>query len=652
MGVITPTRFTIGGVAIDDVSVIEITISRGVMPSTFGVIVAREGTADKALRVKRNPVTLKIECADYRTVGKDEIELQEWYIISRREREQGMVQYTLADVRWAKSFNKLTAEYNIVSYGGLYRPRSTQNGRPWKALFAAEDALKKLGYTVADLGDARFTVGSIELPDNLGNDDLAAGWVGASQEDAIPPMLESVACDPAPTADGKLAIVDRFTENSKNLQKYAMAVGDVAEADVEWQKPVDIIVPFRKRVERRLHYAYTESATAATLPEYDVSIDNVMPNWKPAESGGPTDHVDIADWIERTAVAGFKYLSLKLFRQRYLKRQTFDVHGGFTAAVLRFMKRAQDLVRACYWLRFRFRPDTSAGVDKARSNYADIRLERLKADGTGRPGGVFMDYVRRLTDGRLPHAKANPLAAEFSENVTLNRDEPAPAKAVWIDRENLVFEVRFDTPDSDQTAGYYPGLLDRPLSYGGEANFRRSIAGKQQFTTLDTAELRSRFQMETYWHGLWIGNGDGDMSRTYDYVAKGAKSARGRPKLTVACVMDMTANYAFKHPTGEFPGRLLNFPELAKRAKQIVAEVSASMEQKRAGITTHVGIGVLTRGKVWVGGDIHEIKIIINGRKPGSVETRVTVLPGRRPAAKGPVTGRRGEAAMESARII
>lgn len=657
MPVIAPTKLWIADVPMEFIEghAIEITISRGIAPSLFAVKLREDGKADKALKRAKNPVAIKIECADHTTIGIDSIELKNWYIVSRKGAGQGVVVYTIADQRWAQSYNKLTAEYNIVSYGGLYRPQSLKSGtQPWKALIAAEDALKKLGYDVAKLGDVRFSVGSTQLPDNMGNDPSGGGWVGATQDEVIPPMLGSIACDPVPLANGKISIVDRFTEKSKNLKKYAQAVGDTTEASVVWQEPSEIIVPFRKRIERLLNYTEGASATAT---EWDFNIDNVMPDWRPGQDDTPVDHKAIADWINDTSLYGFKYIPLSLFRQRYLKRQTFDLDGGFTAQALDALLVAQSLVRQCYWLRFRIRPITATGaLDDVRGNYSDVRLERLKKDGTGRPAGVFMDYTRKLRFGKFRFGRSkfsNPLDAQFSEGVRYNFSEPAPAKARWLDRENLVFEVVFDSPSGRQVVGYIPGRLEKEISYGGATNFRAALAGTQKFTLDDDAALRSSFRMSVFWHGLWTKHGTGDQSRTYDVKVKGNSVPQGRPSLTARVVPDMTANFGYdNNAQGAFPGDLLNDAELQQRAKQIAAEIKASLKQKRAGVSTHVGINVLTRGKVWVDGDIHEIKIVINGRKLGSVETRVSVLPGRRPKQRGPVTGHRGKDAVESARIL
>lgn len=655
MPVITPTKVFVAGVPIEfiDGAPIEITIGRGMTPKLFAVVLRNGGTADEALQRKNNPVSIKIECADHTTIGKDEIELKEWYIINRREREKGMVVYTIADVRWARDYNKLTAEYNIVSYGGLYRPASTKNGSPWKSVYAAEDALKKLGYEV-DVESARFSIGTVQLPDNLGNDPQGGGWVAATQDEAVTPMLESAAGDAVPTKDGKLAIVDRFTEKSKDIEKYAMAMGDVKKASVLWQEPAEIVVPFRKRIERLL--TYEERGTVASN-DWDFTVENVMPDWRPGVTG-VSDHKPIADWMSDTDLYGFKYLGgdINEFRKRYMKRQTFDITGNFTAQALDAMFVAQGLVRSCFWLRFRIRPATPGGMlDDVRGNYADVRIERLQKDGTGKPGGVFMDYTRKLRFGKNnPHEKnPNPLSATFSEPVRINYAAPAPAKARWLDRENLVFEIVFDSPDTRQVAGYMPGRLSEQISYGGTKNFQAAIRGTAKFVTDDTAQLISNFEMSVYWHGLWIKDGTGKEARLHEESFKVYPGTRGRPKLTTRIVTDMTANYQYKtQQQGAFPGTLLNARELAIRAKQIVEEVKASLTQRRAGVATCVGIGVLTRGKLWVEGDIHEVKIIIGGRKKGSVETRITVLPGRRPKTRGPVTGKRGEAAMESARIL
>ena len=656
MPVIAPTKVWIAGVPIEfiDGAPIEITISRGITPSLFAVVLRSDGTADKKLAAKNNPVSIKIECADHTSVGKDEIELKNWYIINRREREKGLVVYTIADVRWAHDYNKLTAQYNIVSYGGFYRPASIPSGAAWKSLFAAEDALKKLGYEVEVTDDARFGIGSVQLPDNLGNDPQGGGWVAATQAEAIEPMLESAAGDVVPTKDGKLALVEHVAEKSKDVEKYAMAMGDIKKASVIWQEPAEIIVPFRKRIERLL--TYVEGGKTSSTG-WDFHVENVMPDWRPGATG-ILDHKPIADWMAGTDLFGFKYLggNINEFRKRYMKRQTFDIRGNFTAQVLDAMFVAQGLVRACYWLHFRIRPTTAgAALDDVRGNYADVRIERLQRDGTGRTGGVFMDYTRKLRFGKPnPYVKVpNPLEAEFSEGVRLNYGAPAPASARWVDRENLVFEIVFDTPQDRQVVGYMPGRLSEEISYGGTKNFQAAIRGTAKFVTDDTAQLQANFTAAVYWHGLWIKDGKGDEARLYEEKFTGFQGGRGRPTLTARVVSDLTANYQYDDAAlGKFPGKLLNGRELNERAKQIVAEIKASLVQKRAGVSTHVGINVLTRGKIWVAGDIHEIKIIINGRKKGSVETRVTVLPGRRPEKQGVFTGRRGEAAVESSRIL
>jgi hypothetical protein len=38
----------------------------------------------------------------------------------------------------------------------------------------------------------------------------------------------------------------------------------------------------------------------------------------------------------------------------------------------------------------------------------------------------------------------------------------------------------------------------------------------------------------------------------------------------------------------------------------------------------------LTRGKKWVGGDIHELAVVIGKRGPASIDTEIVVLPGAR----------------------
>lgn len=649
---IYPTKLTVAGATIEFIegSPIEITYSRGVDPSQVAFVVGSGRKADKALKNAKNPVEIKLECAGLKTIDSESITLKGWYVTARREREKGFVEYQLQDVRWVKSFNKLTAQYNILSYGGNYRRESVPAvGFAWRAYDACVDALEKLGFTVTDNPKLAAGIKAIPLPDNLGNA-LGGGWVAADITECMPPMLESIACDIVMLDDGSVQIQDRVTGAAGNLLKYAQVTGDVAAADIKWQKPKNIIVPFPKRIERRGTYNEAVGATSTGAVPYNVDLENVIPNYIPGGSEQVKDHTEF-----KTYVAKY-FMTLKKVRERWFKRVMFDLLGSLTSVQYFQLSVIQSLVQQSYRQRFRFKPPDSASAknvatSEIRAHFADLQLGRLQRDGTTRKDGVYMNHVRELRFGKLPKRgngkpKANKLEAKFTENVAFSATVPAPATAQWIDREALVFDVVFPASQNSNYTGYFPGTLEADRGYG---SFKDSVSGKGKFELEDTVGLTDDFDMYVYWHGLWVHDGKGDQERTYKSTGSAFKDGQVG-ELTARLVHDMTANYG-TDAFNSFPGTLLNRDDLKARATQIADEIMASFEQEKAGITTQVGIAVLTKGKVWTRGNIHEIKIIIGGRKPGSVETRITVLPGKRPKMSSPITGKRAEG-LEPMRIL
>lgn len=642
MTAIAPTRLFINGIEAHGIegAPITITIPRGFdwTRGVFAVTLGQERPEDNDLLQVFSEVTLKLECADPANLGSTQsIELKKFWVISRRVLEDGFVRYEIANNFWRNRHNKLTASYNILSYGGNYRPDSVRGGfTPWKTYDAVEDALKKSGYEVEANPKLDRVVRQVQLPDNLSNAE-GGGWAACPQELWGPSMLESAACDVVQTPEGKVMIVDRHTkvyDDALFSPEYTKFSGAVNKASVIWQHPPQIVFSFQKRIERRLEFIESAGTTASN--NYDPPIENVIPDWKPGGTTAVAEHTEFSQYVKTW------FFPFTQILKRFLRKTMFDVHGNFTAALLDRYKVIEGMVRQCLRRRFRFKPQ-QAGTDDIRSRYAMVEFGRLQSDGSNKPGGVYMDYVKDKRFGETKNPDDNPLTAKFSENIPVNVRKPAPFTANWMPgaKDDLVFTVDPDSPDSRSIVGYIPGRLTAPKSYGD--SIHDAIRGKAPLQLDDNVELSSAFTMYIYWHGLWVYTGKGNDARLYEEkltLFKGGKA----PVLHYPLITDMTANYRFKESSGgEFPGDLINGGDILRRCRQIEAEVRQSYLQERSGTPKHAGLDIVSRGKVWVNGDVHELQFEVHGRAVGSLETHVTVLPGKRPKATPVLTGPRAK---------
>lgn len=637
MSQIAPTKLLINGVTMPFVpgAPFELAFTRGPDWHVAELVVGEGSDADKKLQKMSGAVTITIECSDRSVVGKDSKKFKEWYILSRKGKEQGFAVYQLADVRWRQNHEKLTAQYNVVSYGGKYRKDSLRNGAVWKAYDAVQDALEKLGFTVANNPKLDAAVKTIQLPDNLGNSE-GGGWVGATLAEALPPMLEAIHCDIVPDADGKIMIVDRSTDALPALKDFLKASGRVSDLENHWQKPREIDALFERRIERRAEY--TEDSHNTSSGRYDPGLENVIPEYNDT-SGRPVEK-----HTELTAYVAQRFMGLQYILQRWTRVRMFDVNGGFNAAALLKMQTIETLVRQCFRRRFRFVTRDSL-FDDVRARYAMIELGRLKADGTNAPDAAYLDYTEDLRFFDLANpATDNPLTAVTTRSVPISDTVPAPFTARWVDRENLIFHLESNTPDRAHIKDYFPGLLSRPRGFGG--TLKEALrGGKLELDT--TVSLTPRFRLKVFWHGLFVGNPVQGKSRAHN-VRVPAFSDGEIDRLTLRLDTSLTANFGYD---GSWPGTLLNKAALEARAKDLAKDAMASMEAGESGVSVHAGIDVLTRGKAWVNGTAHSLSIVVNARKPGSVETRITVLPGRRAKAQPVFTGVRAEGS-KSRRIL
>lgn len=624
---------------------IDIRYTRGTTPYSFSFVVREGREADGKLLPLKNPVAIKIECASANSRGKRSITLKGWYILSRRGMEDGWVQYELVDGRWRQQFNKLTAQYNIKSYGGEYRADSLNGKSPWKALEAAKDALTKLGYTLGKM-DVPADLQTVQLPDNLGNSD-AGGYATEDQYRFQPQMLEPLRCDTVFDKDGRLMITDRATVRSDKLKKFIRTGGNVSTADVHWQKPKTLVMEAQKKVERR--FRFLEFGATTSPDKVNPQIENVIPNWNPADPDAKLEYVNIEDWFDilngalstpgtggtdangdpRTVggsdFAKFIGMSIDKLRDVFMAPSLYPVNDSdeLTSQDLAILDAAEGLMREHWRLVFRVVPVSDDPASQARARYAGVEINRLGADGTASPdGAVFMDYVVDLRHGQRKKGE-NPLNATFSENVRFSISKPAPFAAKMLDPDTLVFELVPKKAKFHQK-GYYPGLLETPKSHG---NMQAALRG-QDITNDVCARFDSRFELVVYWFGLWAGSIEGGEQFARTHKVRQSLYPDGEIDELVLRCDELTANFGYTD--GTFPGALLNGPQLNEKCTQLNKQVKQMLDQKNAGISRHGGIDVLVDGKVWVGGDIHEIAIRIGERAPASIDTIVTVLPGAR----------------------
>lgn len=626
---------------------IPILYTRGTVPHKFTMSVREEKHADGSLRALKNPVTIKVECADATVTQKAEIEFKGWYILSRRQGEWGWVTYQFADARWFHAHQKFTGDFNILTNGDTYRRNSLHGRSPWTCIDAAVEVLEKLGYKASVDPKIDPSLRAAVLPDNLGNSE-GGGFFAASLSEVIPVLLEHVGCDITHAQDGSIMVVDRVTERSEGLKKYINTGGGVSKADVHWQKPKMITVAFEKRVERKFDYTESsqsnERATSAggrpggVVPE----LENVTPDWSPEASGPVSDLREIGAWLASlpspySELAGPSDDRMARVREFFMAPSMYNTERSDDEVTARIKSIVEGFVRDNWRLTYRVRMDrqgiAQGSIEDVRSRFARPELGRLNRDGTGRrDGAVFMDYTIMLRrPQRLPGEHL--LMSTFSQGVEYSLTKPAPFTAEWLDRGEMVFKLSPSKAMAHQ-AGYLPGRLTKDKGYIPQGGSLIDVINGRAKLVLDaTCDFLSSFRLAVFWHALYVGDGPGDYSRTYEVSDTGF--ADGEVPELVLRGEGLTANFEYVQATGRFPGRLLNLYELQERAKQLREEIIAALDQGKAGISRHGGVDVLTKGNYWVGGDIHEVGVIIGARASFSIDTYITVLPGaRKPAPK------------------
>ena len=474
---------------------------------------------------------------------------------------------------------------------------------------------------------------AIALPDNLGNSE-GGGFFGASLPEFGPLLLEPIRCDIVPTPDGKLKITDRVREQSQDLKGFIHIGGQVRPADVHWQKPKKLIVEFEKRVERR--FTYSEGGQTSARDPLSPAIENVAPNWDADRPDEITRLVPFGDVGDSASTHFIPLLNLRLtfnppmtqagVKSYFMAPTLYDTElGSLTAEQIGKLQVAEGLIREHWRRTFRVRTSQTA-IDDVRARFADPQIGRLQADGTGKQdGAVFMDYVVDLRYGQR-RAGESPLQAVFSQNVSFTLGRPAPFTAKWIDRGELVFQIAANAGGFHKR-GYYPGLLTGKGKHYGD--IKNVLRGQAKLAIDATVDFRDQFNLVIYWHGLYLGPPAGYTGAAYARTHKVEKAlfANGPvDSLTLRCD-SLTANFGYD---GTFPGALLNGADLDDEAERLEREVKDALTQGRAGVMRHGGLDVITKGGFGVGGDIHEVAILVGARAAFTIDTHITVMPGKR----------------------
>lgn len=644
---ITPSKFWIGETPGEFVPgrMIDLRLVRGFGYHTFK-LVCREGwRCDTELEAKKNPISIKLECAAEIVSQKTQLEFENWHILSRRALEWGWVEYEIADHRWLHRHNKLTAQYNIVSYGNKRRKDSLYAAsRPWTCIEAANAALRDLGFDVVVDPKLPAHLNTIQLPDNLG-DFAGGGFMGASLQEFGPLLLEPVRCDIVPTLDGKLLITDRVREASKDLKGYIHIGGQIRAANVKWQKPKKLRHEFAKRIERR--WEFTEGTAAANA--LSPAIENVAPKWDADHPDDSKGFIVFGDANEPDSFIALLNARLGSFdtpltvagiKSLFMAPSIYDTtRDNQTAEQVAKLMVAESLVRENWRRTFRVKV-SSTSIDDIRARWARPEIGRLQADGTNKAeGAVFMDYVVDLRFGQR-RAGEHPFEAAFSENIRYSFSTPAPFTAKWLDRGELIFQIAGNGP-SFYKRGYLPGQLrGRGKHYGEWDKVKRGAK-----LALDSnVDFNDSFRLAVYWHALYMGPPVGYTGPQYarsHIIEKTLFEDGDVESLTLRCD-SLIANFAYD---GTFPGSLLNGSELEEETRRVVREVKDALTQGRAGPSRHGGVDVLAKGKFTPQGDIHEVAVIIGQRSASSIDTHITVMPGARLLPKPVFTREPGQLA-------
>lgn len=655
---IKPSKVTIGGHSIPETMPFEIKFTRGLAPYRFEFPVdpimiegVQSGTADAtgnvtAVKMVNNP-DIVISAANQGGTGSDAVTIKGWYFLGIRLAKGGHYVGMMADPRFGLNFQKLSGAFNTRGFAGRYKDGTLNSNSVWKVGSFIERAFNLIGRAVSISNKIESSFLDAPLPDNFSN--VSSGAVfGASANEWLPQLLESMRADLVVDINGTFRIVDRSsegeleklvgTDNKASQVGYAVLDEDtvVGKNDIHWQKPAAVRVIFRKQIERRMKIL--GSGITQTRGD-DIYLRNVSIPYTFDKNGVPElENLDFKD-IRQVVIDNVKtfpdiFKADRWLRERVLRPSMLNLQG--LDVVEQRKKSAQvEVVRSSFrrWWQLKGVLDSDNALHRrVFSKLGNIRFGRISAKGTANAPAAFGTWVERRAYGILDKTKKHVLEQQFTENHPY--PSAAPFDVSWLDQEQGVLELKPNS-ESIYTTDAYVGILRKPATFETLDNILRGFP----IRFANYGEFSDKERMDIYYVAEIIQDYKNIPGRTdgggalYDITIQlGGSGGIGAVEFRVD---ELFANYqmtenttASGQGTGQFPwpGSLLNKAELQAKADEIAARVEQQFTQARSGMIKYGGPKVL-RKLSNPEGAIYEIAVKIGDKASFGITTQVTILP-------------------------
>lgn len=622
------------------------------------------------------------------TSGRQTKEWKGWYLvrIEPSRTMSGLWTMVFADERWRVQYRRFTMSYNVQWPDGSFREGTASGPQGWETKDAIVDAFGRMGYKL-DVSEVPVVTGD-KLPFNLGNSP-AGGWVQASFEEIVGPMLAALQMDLIIRTNGKFAVVPRVGKppqgvgfgaaaaeagdgKLEKLRAYSRIVDTVDATLNNYERPRKLRVAFEIKAEAAVEseIANTSSSSPAT-PIFGVP-ENVMPRFEPKLR-------DPELWWDNEitpADTDWNLISSELFLAGYLPTLTGAPSGTpvdedqfigdnyFLPYIIPLLKNQntgkiletiEELEKKEWFdstLRNTWRRTYRIAFPTARNPHplvkderrmAGIRLGRLTPGGdTYSRGSVFCDWCEETTDEQ--GLTDNPLDASFSSNHPLsdNIARPAPFVARWIAESGgeLIFELAPLTSSRIGQARILPGLFSQHMNWRG---YFFAIAGLEANDST-RGKLSPDFDFRIIMAGRLIGEDERDKSALdskgvdiqgrYAVIEQDTAFTNGNIDCIDFKANIATANFGYtkdqlEKPIGtlaaEFPAKLLNESELRDIQRRILTNMQRDFRLGRAGGVKMAGIDAM--GEVETGGDVYEFSLAVGDPDPWAITTQWVFAP-------------------------
>lgn len=652
--------------------------TRGFSPYMFTVQVSNETV--EAFLPKSQSFPSGAECsfeffAPKAGGGQSHLVWNNWYLVRSEPPPhfKGSRVLTFADERWALQYRLFDMSYNIQWPDGSYREDTVpggggRTGGIWTALDAAVDALKKMGYSpnISRVAESSG-IGKrhIPLPNNLGNSP-GGGYVGASAEEILSPMLRAIDCDLVFGFDGQPYIVDRAGDPAKDIQKLRdlpRIVDVVEKTENGWEKPRKIRVFFEMKIEAAVEGGI-DAFTITGEPVYDEPV-NVMPSfdrsdvvpedWWDAQVGEQDDtrFVEINGEVVRLGYAAFDGDADRQIRWNWFLPLIFPLAVGRNREIIESGEPGRNALLASkkiwvdsqlrrFWRRvYKVKYPTRSTPTVNRARYlTGIRMGRLTPSGDTRErGSVYCDWVDK-TSQSYAFSNSDPWSVAFSRNHPFDPLVPAPFTARWLadTGDELLFELVPPEASRIGQAEILPGLFTADLNYG---NYAKIVNDEY----LELTEAKASFQPDFRFRVMTAGRLIADIDLVGKSSPIGTINSRslvleydafkdGSIESLDIKNHSITANFGFSSTqlaksdpiTDEWPEVLLNGTDLQRAAVASVATYKRKFDLGMAGGFLMAGLSGAEDGVV-TAGDIAEASVVVGNPDPWSITTQYIVLP-------------------------